>query len=168
MSPIILPRLHRFGRGFTLIEAVIVIMILGVLAAVALPRLMNLGADARAAKVQAMVGAVHSGARLGNMVWRLRGNGNYGQTEIRTDDGRRVITWQAYPEAGNCCYSSGGRPAGIDALIDSSSYVTVFPDNARTRFDVPGAPTPSRCSVTYTEARSPTNPYAVSFDTSGC
>jgi hypothetical protein len=44
----------------------------------------------------------------------------------------------------------------------------VYPDNARTRFEVPGAPDPARCSVTYTEASSPTSPYAVSFDTSGC
>lgn len=86
----------RNASGFTIIELVVVIVVLGILAATALPRFVDITGDAHSAAVEGVGSSIRSGVALTHASWIAKGasaNVNAVQLEGGLDVGVTDAGW---------------------------------------------------------------------------
>ncbi len=140
--------------GFTLIELVIVIVLLGLLAAIALPKFASLQSDARTASIEAASGAVKSAMALAHTQSLVEGEESVSSASV-TLEGSIIATVYGYPASASIDLAAG---------INSDNYA-ISSNGINRNIQLNNS---TQCRIRYRQAVNANTLPVITVTTTGC
>ncbi|QDE32832.1 prepilin-type N-terminal cleavage/methylation domain-containing protein [Shewanella polaris] len=153
-------------QGFTLIELVVVIIILGILAVTAAPKFINLQGDARASSLAGMRGAIQGANTLVYSKAALAGKESDATETLDIGSGTEDVdiaygyvqaTKDSLEEALDVTFDLGADGEATAATISDPASDWIIEEGTGS-VEIWQAGAPAECSFTYTQANATTTP----------